>query len=380
MARASARSVVGKTAFVLMLLQPLVKGLALRDDGADVDTGAEAATDEQSPQVQAFTRLQHRLADALDRANHPVTTKPSFDIASTSDTASGCQCSENGRSGDVAVPYIACGTHLKGFSAFCFVVKPDECSDFSKESNEFPGGRWRLCTPPQKVDPLTLIQAGQNEPVTTDANTNVVKEVENGISKYTMQHSGMSTTMVTEGDTQLEGEAGKNRTRDLIKDVKQVHKEIHGNVSAELNQTKAAVDLAYHSVNQAMFGAMDAINTALADAFKDEEEQHTKPTTDQDTFSKMFSNIQGRVLDSTSRLRPSDDTSPNGRARVLHKSILEPGPKETLYDRMLKMGDNMRDKMDRKFDSMNRRMAQKASSASAGSGGNGPVTVSTKTY
>lgn len=346
------------------------------------DADAPASTADGSAQVQAYERLQNRLWKAL----HPPQPQPlpPSDVTTTADTEEGCSCSDTGKSGTVNVPYIGCSQHVHGSAAFCFVRTPQECMDFSKESAEFPGARWKLCSPtPKPPNTLSALNvalaqtaAAQAPQAPVDPNTQIKRTEENGMSKYSMAHRGVSTTLVTEGDKQLEGEAGKNRTMDLIKDVKQAHQDVRQNVTAALDQTRESVGQVYNSVNNAMLGAMDAIDVALSDAFKSENGTDTpdKPSTDAIVFKNMFNRIHSRVMASTKLLRR--DGKPRDPA-IDHMTMLPPGPKETLYDRMLKMSDNIVKKVNRKMDRMSDRMAEKRQQ---GGGGGGPISVNAKSY
>lgn len=345
------------------------------EEEAQGSSASEGAGDEhrqsdtESPQVQAFQRLQKRLSKAL-RPPEPHQTKTpasELDISTTHDSIAACTCSEDGKSGEAYTPYVGCGKHIKGFAAFCVVAQPADCVDFSKESGEFPGARWKLCTAPKPIS-INMMQAGaQQQDAAATPGGEMKKTVENGISKYSMQTSGISTSMVTEGDMPLEGDAGLNRTIALMKDVKQTHKDVKSSVNAKLNETKEAVDIAYSTVNDAMFGAMSAVNLALTDAFNGS--LPSKPTQDQATFEAMYNRIEGRVQRNTMHLQTQDDDD-----------ILKPGTKETLYDRLLGMSDTMLDKMDRKMEVMSVKMEEKLNAASeVGDGSKGPITVSTDT-
>jgi len=119
-----------------------------------------------------------------------------------------CACTSDGLSGSVQVPHTGCVKESPNSAAICYVTIPDLCEEMSRPSTTYPGARWRFC------------EYRDKNTAPSDPNTHLDHVIDDGMHKYVMQHSGVKTTLVTEGNRTLTPEQTRNRTDAVLAELK----------------------------------------------------------------------------------------------------------------------------------------------------------------
>jgi len=342
----------------------------------DAPQGDNVEGDDADPANTAIGRLRFRLNELISKQQQIRPLKlidgATTDVPSTS--ASGCECTTNGRSGDALVPYSGCAKHLSSSPAFCYVSVPTSCKEFSRPSADFPGASWRFCDAAPAVSSAAVAGASPDEP---DSGTKINHSTEDGYHKYTMAHSGVKTTLITEGNNTLTPEQGRKRSEEIINKVKEDQVIENKNLTDTLNNTKGMTEKtiaeAYSTIGDTLGSVMGAVDTALHDALHsaDEDTKAAQPAAPAEplTYESLYKKIEDRIMNHTRHLMaPPIDKKGNALPKIERED-----PNETLYDHMMKMSDRIVGNVDRKLKAVAERMANSPGSQS------GPVSVSATT-